>query len=91
MLEFLEANWTLLLFGAMFLLMVRMHAGGHSGAHGGGCCGGHSQANRQNEVADDTATAVRDEEQRTERERQATAVGWTATEGRNGRHSAGCH
>lgn len=91
MLEFLEANWTLLLVGAMFLLMIRMHAGGHSGAHGGGCSGGHSQSKAGNEVANDTATAVRDEEQRTERERQVTAVGGTATEGRNGRHAGSCH
>lgn len=41
MLQFLQANWTLVLFGIALLLMFRMHSGGGHSMGGGGCGMGH--------------------------------------------------
>ncbi|MHB1131597.1 MAG: hypothetical protein ACYC4L_04335 [Chloroflexota bacterium] len=92
MFEFLEANWSLLVLGAVFVLMMRMHTGGQGAAHGGGCCGGHEQGNRQDQVTADKA--VGENETQTEEERLATPVGGPAariTSNSNGHHSGGCH
>ena len=84
MLEFLEANWSLLVFGALFLLMMRMHAGGHGGAHGGGCGGGHTHSDRQNRAATEAANEPSEGE-------PATTVGGRPTRRSDEGRSGGCH
>ncbi len=42
MVAFLQAYWGWIVFGALLLLMFRMHSGGHAGSQGGSCGMGHS-------------------------------------------------
>lgn len=96
MLEFLEANWSLLVLGAVFVLpMILMHAGMHGGHGGAGeasrasaasgasrASGGCCGGHSQGARQDDTTdnTAVIEGKDRSEQERLAIAVGGTSTE-----------
>ena len=45
MIEFLSANWTWIVFGAVFVLLhLGMHGGGHGS--GGGGCGTHAHGSQ---------------------------------------------
>ncbi|MHB1005977.1 MAG: hypothetical protein ACYC3S_10085 [Chloroflexota bacterium] len=85
MIEFLQANWSLLIFAALMLLMIRMHAGGHGEAHGGGYDGGHAHdANPRSAVPNSLESGSENDE-------SATPTGVGTTRPRTEHHSSGCH
>lgn len=82
MIEFIQANASWIVLGALFLLMMRMHGSGG----GMGCCGGHQhgQQDREPDQSQRSLPEPRQEEKNVEKDREPVASGR-----RN--HSGGCH
>lgn len=84
--EFLQANAGWIVFGLLFVLMMRMHGSG------AGCCGGHQHGAQQPEQRPDQEReslpqprgAGSEKERDNEKEKEVVAAD-------NHRHSGGCH
>ena len=83
MIEFIQANASWLVLGALFVLMMRMHGSGG----GMGCGGGHQHGGEQKEPRSDQKTSLPEpkaEDGDEEKTKEPVATG-------NNRHSGGCH
>lgn len=81
MIEFVQANASWIVLGALFLLMMRMHGGG------AGCCGGHQHERQQEQRPDqkpESLPAAQPDEKTKVREKEPVASG-------NHRQAGGCH
>ena len=98
MLQFLQANWTLVLFGIALLLMFRMHSGGGHSMGGGGCgtghqhgdTGAHENGHEHNGAREPEATPVEPPIERWGSGGKETATP-VATSADHKSHGGGCH